>query len=671
MGNTFQDKISMLWDMADLLRGSYKRSEYQKAILPFVVLKRFDDVMSDYREDIRQATDSFNGQNWEGHIMAQLSRINPQLRFANRSQYDFGKLLEDPDHIEQNMILYLDSFTSNVREIFEHFEFKQEIAKLAKANKLYLLLKKFNETRINLHPSVVSNFQMGLIFEELVRKFAEASNEEAGEHFTPRDVIDLMTALMFIEDDAELHEKHKIKFIYDPACGTGGMLTNAKKYIHEKINPDVQIVLYGQELNPQTYAIAKADILIKGENADTIQGPRSTLSEDAFPDSEFDYILSNPPYGTKWEADKDAVLKEAERGEYGRFEAGTPRINDGQLLFVQHMISKMKTDGNRSRISLITNGSPLFTGDAGSGESEIRKWILENDYLEAIIALPNQLFYNTGINTYIWILSNQKSPERQGKVQLVNGVDFWDKMRKSLGDKRHYLTAEHQETIINLYHDFTENEHSKIFESTEFGYTKVTVERPQQFTYQVTQERLESLYTVPAFAKLADSKAKDPITKEQEESQGREYQESIITALSTIGDTVYENLKEFTDKVDQALADIELKPKTLKKYLIQALSQHDDTAPILTDSKGRPQADTSLRDYEKISLGQDIDEYFFREVLPYYPNAWMERSADKIGYEINFSKYFYTYTPPRSLQDIEADIEALTRDIDQTLAEEI
>ena len=665
----FQEKVSFIWDIADLLRGPYKRSEYQDVILPFTVLKRFDCVLVDTKTDVLENYEKFKDKfDNKDHLLKSATK---GLSFYNYSKYDFGALLQDPEHIEQNVFHYIDCFSQNAQDIFENFGIKIQVEKLAKANLLFKLIRKFNETKIDLHPDVVDNFEMGLIFEELVRKFAEQSNEEAGEHFTPRDVIDLMTTLLFTEVKEEIKGEHKIKRIYDPACGTGGMLTNAKNYILENINSSIEIVLYGQEINDKAYAIAKADMLIKGENSDNIKGPFSTLSKDGFKDEKFSYQLSNPPYGRKWEADKEAIEKEAgEQGHDGRFGAGLPRINDGQLLFLQHMISKMKINGETSRIAVITNGSPLFTGDAGSGESDIRKWIIENDLLEAIIALPNQLFYNTGIHTYIWILTNHKPKERTGKIQLVNAVSFWEKMRKSLGNKRQKLNKEHVEKITALYHNFKDQKNAKIFNNEDFGYTKVMVERPLQLNYQAGNERLENLYSYSAFAKIAESKAKKIEVKAKEIQDGKERQEKIVNAIKNIGDKLYKNWDEFGKEINQALKDFKLTPAFIKNIIL-ALSEHDDTADYVLDKKGKKQPDANLRDNEKIKLNENIDEYFKREVLPYYKDALMDRSKDRVGYEINFTKYFYKYVPPRNLEEIEKDIKNVTSEIDKLLKEEL
>jgi len=670
MGN-FQEKISFIWDLADLLRGVYKRNEYQKVILPFTVLKRFDSVLSDSKEAILETYNKYTNQfeNMEPVLLnAAKDRSGNPLGFYNYSKYDFRTLLEDPEHVEQNLMHYLDCFSKNVQHVFENFNIKSHITRLAKANLLFLLIKKFSESKIDLHPDVVSNHEMGTIFEELIRKFAEQSNEEAGEHFTPRDVVKLMTKLILVENGENLKKKDIIKTVYDPACGTGGMLTSCKDFM-VSINKKVDVVLFGQELNDEIYAICKADMLMKGENDENIRGPLSTLSKDQFPNDRFDFIISNPPYGTKWEQDEDAVRKEAEKGFEGRFGAGLPRINDGQLLFLQHMISKMKVN-EKSRIAVITNGSPLFTGDAGQGESDIRKWMFENDFIEAIIALPNQLFFNTGIHTYIWVFTNDKPPERVGKIQLINTTAFFKKMRRSLGNKRNYLNIEDIDKIIELYDNFKEKKYCKIFDNEEFGYTKVIVERPLQLNYQVTEERLENLYSVNAFSKLAKSKQKEPEKKLEEEEEGKRKQEEIINALKDIGNHLYKNWDEFEVKVKKALDGFDLS-QNLIKNIILALSEHDDTADYVLDAKGHKLPDSNLRDSEKIPLKQDIEKYFEREVKPYYPDAWMDRKKGKIGYEINFTKCFYKYVPPRPLEEIEKDIEEVTGEIQELLREEL
>lgn len=666
--SNFQEKSNFIWNLADLLRGSYKRNEYQKVILPFTVLKRFDSVLEYSKQNVLDNYNKYKDRidNIEPILLKEAVDENGnKLGFYNFSKYDFKSLLQDPENIEENMIYYLDCFSDNIKDIFENFDIKKEIARLSKANLLYLLVKKFSETTVDLSPKAVSNHEMGTIFEELIRKFSETSNEEAGEHFTPRDVVKLMTELMFIEDK-DIEEKGLIKKIYDPACGTGGMLTSCKDFITQN-NKDIDIVLYGQEINPEIYAICKADMLMKGEVAQNIKGPSSTLSDDQLKDDKFDYMISNPPYGRDWESDKAVVEAEAELGFGGRFGAGTPRKSDGQLLFIQHMLSKMKRK-EKSRIAVITNGSPLFTGDAGSGESNIRKWIFENDYLEALVALPDQLFFNTGIGTYVWILTNEKSIERKGKVQLIDARDEFTKMRKSLGNKRHEISEESIKNIIKLYSSYEESEKIKIFDNDDFGYTKITVERPMQLNYQVTEERLENLYSFTQFKKLAESKSKDLEIKQKEIDEGVSLQEDIKNALKTIPNKKYINWNEFEAQVKKALKPFDLKPAFIKG-IIEKLSEHDDNAEYVTDKKGNPKADSNLRDNEKIPLKKDIEEYFEEEVLKYYPDAWIDTKKDKVGYEINFTQYFYVYEPPRSLEEIEEDIRKVTYEIQELLKE--
>ena len=654
-----------IWGIADsVLRGAYKRNEYQKVILPFTVLKRFDSVLEYSKQNVVDTYENNKNKIEYIHPILNAQAVDEngrELGFYNYSKFDFQTLLKDPDNIEENIKYYINSFSDNVKDILENFDIEKQIAKLSKANLLYLLIKKFNETSIDLSPKNISNHDMGTIFEELIRKFSETSNEEAGEHFTPRDVVKLMTELLFAEDD---ETSGSIKLVYDPACGTGGMLTSCKEFI-TKTNPNIDVVLYGQEINDEIYAICKADMLMKGEDAENIKGPSSTLSDDQLSTNKFDYMISNPPYGRDWEQDKEVVSAEAEQGYGGRFGAGLPRKSDGQLLFIQHMISKMKDNG-KSRIAVITNGSPLFTGDAGSGESNIRKWIFENDYLEALIALPDQLFFNTGIGTYIWVLNNQKTTKREGKVQLIDAREEYVGMRKNLGNKRHEISEESITKIINTYKEFTESDKVKIFDNEDFGYTKITVERPMQLNYQVTEDRLENLYSYNQFKKLAESKSKDLKTKMAEEEKGKQKQELIKEALKTIDNELYIDWDTFEFKVKKVLKPFDLKPAFIKN-IIEKLSEHDDTAEYVTDKKGKPKADSNLRDTEKIPLIQNIDEYFEDEVLKYYSDAWYDSKKNKIGYEINFTQYFYVYEPPRPLEEIESDINKITSEIQELL----
>ena len=662
--SNFHKKANFIWGIADsILRGYYKRNDYQKVILPFTVLKRFDSVLSYSKDAVVQAyEENKNDDGLELVLMNEsVDENKKKLGFYNYSPYDFKKLLEDPNNIEANIKQYLNSFSENVKDIFVRFDMEKHINTLSEKNLLFKLVKKFSETTVDLSPKAVSNHEMGTIFEELIRRFSEQSNEEAGEHFTPRDVVKLMTELLFAGEE---NESGSIKLVYDPACGTGGMLTSCKEYI-QNINPGIDIVLYGQEIQDEIYAICKADMLMKGEKAENIKGPYSTLSNDKLTEKTFDYMISNPPYGRDWETDADEVKAEAELGYNGRFGAGLPRKSDGQLLFIQHMISKMKTN-DKSKIAVITNGSPLFTGDAGSGESNIRKWIFENDYLEALIALPDQLFFNTGIGTYVWILTNEKSSQRKGKVQLIDAREEYTKIRKPLGNKRQEISDNSIIKIVNTYKSFEKNNNVKIFCNEDFGYTKITVERPMQLNYKVTSKRLENLYSYSAFKKLGESKSKDLETKMAEEEKGKKQQDAIKEALLTIGGDLYTDWDAFEAKVKQALNHLDLKPAFIKN-VIEKLSEHDDTAEYVTDKKGKPKADSNLRDTEKIPLVQNIDDYFEEEVLKYYSDAWYDDKKNKIGYEINFTQYFYVYEPPRSLEEIETDISKITLEIQELL----
>ena len=639
--------VSLVWALADLLRGSWKQYEYQDVILPLVLLKRLDTILAPTRDAVRRTNNEFSGKIDVDPILRQVAGAE----FYNTSNYDFAELLNDPSHIAANFHTYITGFSPNVQEIFEKFDFDRQLERLEGGNILYELIKRLNT--VNLSPQTVDNHQMGTLFEELLRKFAEQSNETSGEHFTPRDVVTLLAELIVHPDREELKMPHIGKLVYDPTSGTGGILSVIKEKIQTDINPDADIHLYGQELNPQTYALSKADMLIKGEDPNNIRGgdkdhaKASTLSNDQFFEKSFDYIAANPPYGVDWKKDKSVVEKEAERGYAGRFGAGTPRISDGQLLFLQHMISKMRpaSEGG-ARIGIVLNGSPLFTGNAGSGESEIRRWILEKDLLEAIVSLPDQLFYNTGISTYIWILSNKKPAERKGKVQLIDGRTLFHKMRKSLGNKRKELHEDDRKRILELYEEFKESKRVKIFDTEAFGYRQITVERPLQLNFAATPERIARLDTVASLVKKPERLA------------------ALKSVTGKLSETVYKDAKLFEGIIKTvATADGALSVAELK-ILMQVLSEQDDTAVVVVDAKGRPEADSSLRDSENIPLGEDVHDYFAREVLPYVPNAWINTKAvdhkdgelGKIGYEIPFTRFFYEYKAPRELKDIEADI---------------
>jgi len=570
MVNNFKEKANFIWQVADdILRGTFKSYEYGNVILPFVVLRRLDLVLEPNKDAVINAYEQFKATLDEERLFPVLNQSAGGTNFYNHSFYDLRRLTQDAANIELNFNNYLNGYSQNVREIIENFRLGAIIEKLARNDLLFRLVEMF--ASVDLSPRNVTNHEMGYIFEELLRRFSEMSNETAGEHYTPREVIRLMVSLLLAEHKDDLQGKGIIRSVYDPACGTGGMLITAKDYIQNEINPDLEVVMYGQELNEQTYAIAKSDVLIMGADAENIQLGNS-FTQDKFKTHKFSYMLSNPPFGVSWKKEQNFIKKEA-NDPHGRFHAGTPRSSDGSLLFLQHMLSKMEAGG--SRIAIIFNGSPLFTGDAGSGESNIRKWIIENDWLEAVIAMPTEMFYNTGIATYIWVVTNRKKAKRIGKVQLINAIEYFSPMQKSLGNKRKYFTDEHIHQITQIFTGFSESKVSKIFDNADFGFTKVRVERPQ-----------------------VDAKG---------------------------------NIKK--------------------------------------DKTGHPKPDSSLRDYEKIPLKEDIDAYFQREVLPHVPDAWMDRSMDKVGYEISFTKFFYEYTPLRSLEDIKADILALEAETEGLLGE--
>ena len=652
----FNQKTSMIWNIADILRGGWKQHEYQDVILPLVVLKRLDSILEDIKPQVLEKYNEYKGK---------VNDLDPILKrtsgaaFYNVSDYDFKTLLGEPKQLARNFKQYINGYSKNIQDIFEKFDFSKQLERLEGGNLLFLVIQELN--KVDLHPSAVDNYQMGHVFEELLRKFSEMSNETAGEHYTPRDVIGLMNELLFSPDKKDLKKPHVIKKIYDPACGTGGMLSVAKDYIFDKINKEADIFLYGQELNSVTYAMAKSDMLIKGDDPDLIRGGEkdhskaSTLANDQFFGEVFDYGLSNPPYGVDWKKDKDAVEREAARGYAGRFGAGTPRISDGQLLFLQHLVSKMKPekDGG-SRIAIVHNGSPLFTGDAGSGESEIRRWILEKDLLETIVALPDQLFYNTGINTYLWFISNRKPKERKGKVQLIDARTLFKKTRKSLGSKRHEIDPESKKEIVDLYEEFKEGEFSKIFKTTDFAYRQITIERPLRLNFAVTEERINRLKEETFFTKA---------------SQGDK--NTILSALESIkSNKIYKDRESFENNLIVKIDGTFMK-KGFREKVIDALSLRSEDGDVVTDKNGNPEPDSELRDFENVPYEMDIEEYFKKEVKPYVSDVWINRGIRDhkdtkvgiVGYEIPFTRYFYKYEAPRSLEAIEADIEKVENEL--------
>jgi type I restriction enzyme M protein len=669
--NGFSEITSFIWSVADLLRGDYKQADYGKVILPLTVLRRLDCVLEKTKAKVLAKHEEVKkARHPEGTVDKMLLRASGTT-FYNTSKLDFEKLKGDPNQIAPNLKKYIREFSANARDVIEQFKFIEQIDKLDEANLLFQVVARFAD--VDLHPDKVPNHVMGSIFEELIRRFAEASNETAGEHFTPREVIRLMVDLLFMEDHAVLQTKGIVRTLYDPAAGTGGMLSVAEEYLRE-LNPDAELKVFGQELNSESYAICKSDMMIKGQNPENIIRGNS-FSEDGHSSAKFDYLLSNPPFGVEWKkVQKDVEDEHETQGFGGRFGPGLPRINDGSLLFLMHMISKMKPVDAKgeggSRLAIVFNGSPLFTGDAGSGESEIRRWVIENDWLEAIVALPDQLFYNTGISTYLWIVTNRKPKARKGKVQLVNGVELFQKMRKSLGNKRNELGREHIATLANTYGDFLTNDIAKVFDNEDFGFRRITVERPLRLSFQASPARIERLQEESAFAGLAKSKKKGA-PGEREAEEGRALQEQILEVLRSLDPARVVKSRDAFEKVlrsafQKAKVDV---PAPVFKAVMSALSERDESAEVCMDAKGRPEPDADLRDNENVPLKEDIHVYFEREVEPHVPDAWIDESKTKIGYEIPFTRHFYKYKALRPLAEIEGEIRALEVEIQGMLGE--
>ena len=639
----FGEHIGFIWSIAELLRGNYKQSEYGKVVLPFTILRRLDCVLVPTKDDVQAQLENLP-ENIDETMRETMLNIASRNNFHNTSPFTFEKLLDDPDNIAANLNNMINGFSFDARDIFiDRFNLPEQIVRLDRDNLLYLIVGRFAQA--DLHPDRVSNLQMGYIFEELIRRFSEQSNETAGEHFTPREIIRLMVNLLFLEDEAALTQRGIIRKLYDPACGTGGMLSIAEEYLRE-LNPEASLIVYGQELNDESYATCKSDMMIKGQEAKNIH-PGNSFTEDGLPDEQFDYMLSNPPFGVEWKKVESEIKDEANLFGYrGRFGAGLPRVSDGSLLFVQHMISKFNRNGDLSRLAVVLNGSPLFTGSAGSGESEIRRWIIENDYLEAIIALPTDMFYNTGISTYIWILTNQKTPQRKGKVQLINATDFHVAMLQSLGSKRKQISDQQIAKITQLFGDFEDvRDRVKIFDNIDFGYQRITIERPLKRNFQVCEDRIEILKSARSFTRLP-----------------QEQQQRILGVLATLeGDCQYKNRDVFIGILTDAFTGAQVNITTAQlKLIYQSLSEYDETADVCTNRKGEPEPDPDLRDYENVPLREDIDVYFAREVLPHVPEAWIDYSKTKVGYEIPFNRYFYVFKPPRALDEIDADLKGVT-----------
>jgi len=637
---------SFIWSVADLLRGPFKQSEYGRVILPFTVLRRLECVLEPTR---LQALDTFEQLKGEGVDFDVVLPGITGVPFYNVSRYTLGTLGQTSTRA--NLEDYVSKFSPTARGIFDHFEFSKWIGKLETANLLHLVAQRF--ASIDLHPSRLDNMAMGQVFEHLIYKFAESANDTAGEHYTPRDVVRLTTTLVFAPDHEALGGEGVIRTVYDPTAGTGGFLSEGIELV-KQWNPNAVLVPYSQELNPETYAIQVADKLIQGHNTQNLK-LGNTLSDDQLAGEAFHYGLSNPPYGADWKAIRSQVEAEHKRGYAGRFGPGLPRVSDGSMLFLLHLLSKRrpKNEGG-SRFGIVLSGSPLFAGGAGSGESEIRRWILENDLLEAIVALPTDLFYNTGIATYVWILSNNKEPKRVGKVQLIDASGMFASMRKSLGSKRRYLTDEHIAEIARLHDAFEETENCKIFATTDFGYRRVTIERPLRLTFTPRDEAgLAALQEEGAWQKLEEGE-----------------RASILKALASLDERI-PSRKAFTKGLETALKPSGVKVSApIMRLLTKHLSVSDETAEVCK-SRGQVEADASLRDYENVPLGEDVQAYFEREVLPHVPEAWIdaskrdERDGDVgiVGYEIPFNRHFYTYTAPRPLEEIDADLRETTRRI--------
>lgn len=663
---TIRNHAAFIWSVADLLRGDYKQSEYGRVILPLVVLRRLDCVLEPTKAKVRAAAAQLAGK---------VENLDPLLRqvsgeqFYNTSPLTMARLLDDPTNIADNLHGYLLAFSSGARDVLEKFDFPTHIDRLDRSNLLYLVVSKFLD--IDLHPDSVSNLEMGYLYEELVRRFSELSNETAGEHFTPREVIRLMVNLLFIDDDRLLTKRGIVKTLLDPACGTGGMLSVAEDHLRS-LNPQARLEAYGQELNPETYAVCRSDMMLKGQDASHIVLGNS-FSEDGFGWEHFDYLLANPPFGVEWKKIEKTVRDEHQfKGFAGRFGAGLPRINDGSFLFLQHMIDKMKpVQQGGSRLAIVFNGSPLFTGAAGSGESEIRRWIIENDWLEAVVALPDQLFYNTGISTYFWVVTNRKSPERRGKVQLVDARGLWQKMRKSLGEKRKELSADHIAEITKLYGAFTDGDRVKILPNEAFGFLRVTVERPLRLRWEISDDTLAAVRADRRLVKLRP-----------------DILDSLVAALAEHAGLADPDRRTVAKTVDPILRAAGL-TMPQQRFVWDALAIRDTDAPAVTDRKGQPEPDPDLRDQENVPLpdvrvGYEedpshrlatleyrtaVEDHLERQVHPYVADAWLDHTKTRIGYEIPLTRHFYKYAPPRPLAEIDAEIKQLESEIQALLRE--
>ena len=652
---------NLIWSIADLLRGPYRPPQYERVMLPMTVLRRFDCVLAPTKSKVLAEQRRW-GHRLVGQALDARLNVAAAQSFHNHSDLDFLKLRGDPYHIDRHLVSYIRGFSANVRRIFEYFEFEPEVEKMHEANILYLVVSRFSD--MDLHPKQVPNEQMGLIFENLIRRFNELANETAGDHFTPREVIRLMVSILFIEDDELLATPGAVRTLLDPACGTGGMLAEAQNYLREH-HAAARIFVFGQDYNKRAFATAASDMLMKQVDHNGGSGNirfGDSFTEDRFEGKTFDYFLTNPPFGVDWKKQKNEIWEEHQRrGFMGRFGAGLPRVNDGSLLFLQHMIAKFEPvlpieHKHGSRLAIVLSGSPLFTGRAGSGESKIRQWIIENDWLEAIIALPGQMFYNTGIGTYVWIVTNRKEKRRKGKIQLLDARDVWTpggskESRRSLGDKRRHLTARQIAEIVKLYGRFEDGNHSKIFDNADFGYTRVTVERPLRLCYKMTiKDKARFLDACPH---LLDD------VQDIDKAIGRGLRRDWNVLWKRIKDLLRERKSKWKKPEQKLFRDV--------------FTQKDPVAePVAKGGRHKGyEPDTALRDFENVALKEDIEAYFECEVRPHVPDAWMDRRKDKVGYEINFNRHFYKYKPPRPLEEIDADLKQAEERILRLLREEM
>jgi type I restriction enzyme M protein len=666
----FQDKVSFIWSVADLLRGDFKAHEYGQVVLPLVVLRRLECALGPTKQAVVAKAEQLGDSPGKDAVLKAVAKH----RFWNASPLDLTKILADPATAAANLRTYLAGFSPSAREVLDAYGFPDKIVRLDKAGLLYQVLARFAD--LDLSEAAVPNETMGYVFEELLRRFSEMSNETAGEHFTPREVIRLMVSILLAEDREALAGEKPVRTIYDPACGTGGMLTGAQDYLRRH-NPAAELQAYGQEINPETWAVCRSDLMIQGQDPARIVLGNSLADEDGHAGQRFDYLLANPPFGVDWKKYADAVTAERDSlGHQGRYGAGLPRVSDGSLLFLQHMLSKMKpatADSGGTRLAIVFSGSPLFAGAAGGGESEIRRWILENDWLEGIVALPDQLFYNTGISTYFWVLSNRKAPERRGKVALVDARESFAKMRKSLGDKRKYVPDDAIAEITRLYDEALQADDKwvKVFDREAFGFQRITVERPLRRIWQLTDEAVDELEHSKAWTAWAvpPKSVEDPVAYVHDVEQAQAALSDVLKGMMALAPSATE--KDFVRRLDEALTDLHV-PSKLHKAVVAAAAVPSEDAPVITDRRRQPLPDPDLRDQENVplpegwfSLGDEerakalreaAEAHLHAEIRPYAADAWVDHDRTKVGVEIPFTRHFHEYVPPRRLAEIDAEL---------------